>query len=750
VQRDLTGTLAPLKGSITSITDPLGNATSYGYDQFNNLASLTDASGAAAAFTYDALGNVTSITDPLGHTTTLTYNGVGELTGTSVAVTDLAGPGSILETLLSYDPNGNLALVTDPLQNTTRYTHNFRGRLTRVEDALGGVTSLEYGASGCSTCNGAGEKPTALTDPMGSRSSFAYDKRGLLTSSKDPLGHETVFAYDSMGRLQSRTDRNGDTLAYGYDGAGRLASITYPDATSVSYSYDALGRLTGVQDGSGSAAYGYDGAGRVTGLTNPYGMSLGYAYDGAGNLTEIVYPEGSPLARVRYAYDALGRLETIVLTTSGGAQAQASASYDAAGNLTGYTHFNGIQASYAYDEANRTLSVTEAGISSYRFTLDGNGSRREVVSTEPLGMELAPESLSYAYDSTHRLLLSAGSVPRLYDGEGQLSQTGSVPYVFDSNHRLSAIGSDVSFAYDGVGMRLSAVRGGVVTRYLYDPWGNCMAETDGSNQITRAYAYGLGLSAMVGSDGSIYCYHFDALGSVIALTDMHQTIVNAYAYDPFGRLREQEALAQPFKYVGRYGVMHEPNGLYYMRARYYDPSVGRFISEDPIGFAGGDVNLYGYVQNDPVNLVDPFGLDAIYIHYDGYPVDTGYGFKLNLGHGGVVAVDPKTGQTRYFEFGRYGDKCGMVRSPKIPNVKIGKDGLPTQESLQALYGYLSKNLGKGSQVSPVYYSDSGYQGTIDFAEKFSKSHPCYDVWDNNCKTFAKSAASACKEEQPCK
>jgi RHS repeat-associated protein len=125
---------------------------------------------------------------------------------------------------------------------------------------------------------------------------------------------------------------------------------------------------------------------------------------------------------------------------------------------------------------------------------------------------------------------------------------------------------------------------------------------------------------MVASDGSIYCYHFDALGSVIALTDMDQTIVNAYAYDPFGRLREQESLAQPFKYVGRYGVMHEPNGLYYMRARYYDPSVGRFISEDPIGFAGGDVNLYAYVQNDPVNFVDPNGLQSISINPLGPPM----------------------------------------------------------------------------------------------------------------------------------
>jgi RHS repeat-associated protein len=172
-------------------------------------------------------------------------------------------------------------------------------------------------------------------------------------------------------------------------------------------------------------------------------------------------------------------------------------------------------------------------------------------------------------------------------------------------------GSEAQFAYDGRGNRLSATRDGVTTHYIYDPRGNLLAEADGSNHITRKYIYGQGLLAMATADAR-YCYHFNATGSTIALTDMSQSVANRYAYEPFGQvLSQQETLPQPFKFVGQYGVMAEPGGLYYMRARYYDPSVGRFISEDPIGFAGGDINLYGYVLDDPVNLVDPFGLQMI-------------------------------------------------------------------------------------------------------------------------------------------
>ena len=164
------------------------------------------------------------------------------------------------------------------------------------------------------------------------------------------------------------------------------------------------------------------------------------------------------------------------------------------------------------------------------------------------------------------------------------------------------------YAYDGNGRRLQAIRNGQVTRYLYDAAGNLLAEADATNTITRSYVYGQGLLAMSTPDGQVSTYHFDGTGHTIALTDAFQNLLNAYAYSPYGLLVNQsETLPQPFRYAGRYGVFTEPHGLLYMRARYYDPAIGRFILEDPSGFAGGDVNLYRYASNNPINFVDPTG-----------------------------------------------------------------------------------------------------------------------------------------------
>jgi RHS repeat-associated protein len=205
--------------------------------------------------------------------------------------------------------------------------------------------------------------------------------------------------------------------------------------------------------------------------------------------------------------------------------------------------------------------------------------------------------------------LTAGADTFTHDDEGQLSAKNSTTYTFDYEHRLKSIGSSIQYFYDGMGNRVSAVRNGVTTKYIYDASGNLLAEADVNNVIQRYYIYGNGLRAMVTAGGQLYCYHYNATGNTIAITDSSQNIVNKYAYTPFGEIgNEQETFAQPFKYVGQYGVMSESNGLYYMRARYYDPTLGRFISEDPAGFRGGDVNLYVYVGNNPVLLIDPSGL----------------------------------------------------------------------------------------------------------------------------------------------
>ncbi len=579
------------KGNVTSVTDPLGHTVQYGYDQYNNVISVTDPTNVLTSLTRDISGNILSQADALGNTASFVYDADGRLTVTADPMGDT--------TNFAYDQDGNRSSVTDPLQNITAYTYDYKGRPTQMVDALGKITTYSYVATGCPSCGGGGEKLTSLTDPVGSATSFAYDLRGLLTSITDPLQKVTSLTYDANKRLTSRTDRNGTALAYAYTPTGKLASITYPDSSQTTYTYNSLDRLTQLSDSLGGSVYTYDAAGRITGFTDPDGFTLSYTYDAAGNITQTTYPDGS---QVIYAYDAANRLTTVTDWLGG----QAAYAYDQDGRLASLTQFNGIATTYTYDAASRLTGMGSA-VASYQFTLDGNGNRIDSAQTEPLTPAYSPGSTAYGYNTQKNRLLSAGPLSYAYDNEGQLANAGDTGLTFDYNHRLVAIGSDTQFAYDGRGNRLIATRAGVTTHYVYDPWGNLMADAD-SNGITNKYVYGKGLLAMATSSAR-YCYHFNGTGSTIALTDMTQTVVNSYAYDPFGQiLGQQETVPQPFKFVGQYGVMAEPNGLYYMRARYYDPNVGRFISEDPLGFGGGDVNLFAYVQNSPINWIDPSGL----------------------------------------------------------------------------------------------------------------------------------------------
>ena len=210
--------------------------------------------------------------------------------------------------------------------------------------------------------------------------------------------------------------------------------------------------------------------------------------------------------------------------------------------------------------------------------------------------------------------MTAGDSSFTYDLEGQLTDINGTPYTFDGQHRLISIGGTTpcQYSHDGVGNRLEAILDGVTTRYIYDVSGNLLAEADEHNTIIRYYIHGLGLLAMVTLSNDLYCYHFNVIGNTIATTDQSQQIVNKYAYFPFGIITNAVgAVPQPFKYVGQHGVMTEPNGLQYMRARYYDSEIGRFLNKDLILGEDTDprsLHRYVYVMNRPVGMVDVSGL----------------------------------------------------------------------------------------------------------------------------------------------
>jgi len=645
-------------GRIKHIKNPKNQTTIFTYSFDSGTKKTTETStdflGASTTRIYDLSGNMIESKDAFNIATKYEYNSLNQLKTTKDYLD---------RTVNTYDyyADGNLKTVTDANSNATNYKYNYDGKITEVKDALGNTTTYVYGGgAGCQSCGGNGESPISVTDannkttnyeyykngklknqkdPLNHVTTYTYDPTGFMTSltdpalamtafdktdlvmtKTDPLGRATTYVYDKAGRLHTKTARKGALITYAYTPDNVLQTITYPDNSTVSFINDELDRTTSMTDSLGTTTYLYDDANRTVTVTDPNGFVVVYKNDEAGRLKELTYP-GSK--KVIYGYDPLGRMETVRLDWL---NQTATYLYDAAGRLTSLTNFNGTVTTYGYDNANRLTSLDNRKsdnsiISSYSFPiLDGVGNRMQAVINEPLAPVENPESTAYTYNEKKNRLETAGATTFGYDLEGQLATSNNSVivslsnYTFDYEHRLSAITGAVSaqYSYDGKGNRLKAIRNGETTFYIQDLNNNVLAEADGNKNITKLYIHGRGLIAMITAADQVYSYHFNAIGSTSALTDQNQNIVNMYAYDVFGKLLNQvESVPQPFKYVGQYGVMAEPNGFYYMRARYYDPKVGRFISEDPIGFEGGTVNLHEYVGNNPVNYSDPQGKSLI-------------------------------------------------------------------------------------------------------------------------------------------
>ncbi|HAX85517.1 MAG TPA: hypothetical protein DCY91_04425, partial [Cyanobacteria bacterium UBA11370] len=626
-----TGDIAAKKHSLLSVSSDLGYQRNFEYDNRGRLTQeFSNGQTQALTYSYDNTGGVT-ITDNTGASQTLLLD-------------DRGNPGQIRgvnnqNLLFRYDADGNLISSTLPNGGTTAYSYDDLGNLTKQTNLLRQDVKFTYD----STFN----QLTGFTDPQGNGVSYSYDPKGNLTQITYPDGSHQQFTVDGLGNITTAVNRRGNTIQYTYNKDGQLTQKQFADGSSVSYSYDTRGNLSSVTDATGTITMQYDTANQLTGINYPNGRSLQYTYNTDGQRTQLVDQNGYT---VNYSYDAVGRLKSL---TDGTGESIISYDYDSAGRLIKETNGNGTYTNYEYDLQDQLTQLINYQAdntvnSKFEYTYDNLGRRTSMTTLEgtfqygydatgQLTSVVTPtnRTITYRYDAAGNRIgvtdsgtntnytsnnlnqyTNVGNAVYTYDADGNLiskTEAGQTStYTYNAENRLTKVVTPQGtwdYEYDGLGNRVATVFNGQRTEYLVDPTGlgDIVGEYNGSTLVAN-YTHGIGLVSRGNGSNSNY-YDADALGSTVGLTANDGSYVNRYSYLPFGEdLTKIEGVANPFEYVGQWGVMDEGNGLDFMRARFYDSGLGRFTAVDPIGLNGGDTNFYRYVFNSPINLNDPLGL----------------------------------------------------------------------------------------------------------------------------------------------
>lgn len=421
-----------------------------------------------------------------------------------------------------------------------------------------------------------------------------------MSSVTDAKNQVTTFGYDAIGRLTLRTNIVG----------GNIANLT-------SYFYDFNGNLTNVAEGGKSCTSVLDAYDRLITYTCASGDVIKYNYDQNGNLKTLTYPGGH---FVTYDYDALNRLTT----NTDWAGRKTIYTYDLASRVTSITRPNGTVRSNYYDDAGQLTNIVEqtafrAPIAFFQFKWN-NAGRMDYEFMAPTNHPYTPPTRTMVYDDDNRLTTFNGaSIVNDDNGNmtsGPLTQSSTLTtYNYDARNRLTNVAGTgalptLSFAYDPTGARTAITNGTNVTLFVVDPKTSQVLMRV-RNGATNYYIYGLGLMYEVtetATSTTVLTYHYDYRGSAVALTDTNGNVTDRMEYSAYGTMTLHGGTNDtPFLYNGRHGVQTDPNCLLYMRARYYNPYICRFINADPSGFGGG-LNMYAFADGNPISLTDPFGL----------------------------------------------------------------------------------------------------------------------------------------------
>jgi RHS repeat-associated protein len=675
---------------------PLASITRYGLDAAGDVVEERDPENRVSRWTYDLRRRTATRVDGAGQTTTYTY----DPNGNQLTVTRPEGGTWTRE----YDDANRLIRVIDPLTNATEHVYDGNGNRTRTTDARAKSVTFEYDAL---------DRQTLLTYADGAQEVRTYDGNGNLATLRDPKGQVATYTYDELNRETQ--------IAY-----GPATPSTGDDLASRSKTYDGNGNPLTVSDvyaspsGTRTTTYTYDDFDRPLTLTDPRGETVSWAYDANGNRTRLTDPDGRVTT---YGYDANNRLSTVTVPASGVTQYE----YFRNHQLRRVAYPNGTEARHGYDLANRTTRLdnlrASAVISSYQYAYDRNNNRTEQIEVNG-GVA---ETTTYAFDGADRLIQvdypdqdvdytydpvgnratevttdAGGSVvsskAMTYDDRSRLvsvvdsvDAARSVDYAFDSNGnqiQRSQSGVDLDFAYDALdqlvevqrggtllgrflydheGMRVRRLLDGEILRYVYDDSSVLLQTDDAGNTIAR-YEYGPDrlLSLLHVTEGRQF-YLFDGLRSIADLTKPDGTVQVRYQYDAWGNYRSTSGSS--FNLFGFTGLEHDSaTGLYYAKARFYDPETGRFLSEDPQpGRALNPPSLhrYLYAYSNPTVFVDPNGEIALIDNLIGGLVSVGVGYGVSL-----ITGEEYTAADAAVDFGVGALTSGLSSIAKLQ--KLGK------------------------------------------------------------------------------
>ena len=513
----------------------------------------------------------------------------------------------------------------------TRAVRNAAGEVTQVRTAVG--TPLEAAESTATYTNNG--RLLTLTDGEGNRTSYDYDGHDRLRRTYLPLAAQGANAsnavdfeelgYDAASNVVTRRNRAGETAAYTVDALGRIVVKNLPGIEpDVTYGYDQLGRLISASQPGHALIFTYDALGRQTGETGPLG-TVARTYDAAGNRIQLEHPDGAQFAEWR---DLLGRVTLIGAPYDGTNDwIVARYWYDYHGRRTATVRgadVNGTTTGYYYDGASRLTTIAhDLGGAAHDLTLGFSYNPASQIASQSRSNDLysfagaAAGTTNSAVNGLNQLTLDGSAAPS-HDARGNLINDGAGrTFVYDSENRLISHTSPdgtVALAYDPLGRLYSMTSGSTTRRFLYDGL-RLISEHDGTSLVPlRRYVHGPGTDEPAayfeggGLGLSERTYpHQDERGSIVAIANADGTLAAANRYDEYGA-----ADGTPSGRFGYTGQVRLPAlGLYYYRARMYDPRLGRFLQPDPIGYGDG-MNMYAYVGGDPVNRRDPSGLGCVH------------------------------------------------------------------------------------------------------------------------------------------